>query len=267
MNIQLLLFLESLIISTLVYLYLHKKTRIRLKFLYIDNLIAALLSSLLLIVLLKVLNSDWHWSLYMLTPALVLGFAFALTMIRFWRTPNRKITANDNELVSPADGNVIYIKKIEQGEIPVSIKKGLEAKIEEITQTDVLQTPCWLIGVNMTPFDVHKNCAPLSGRIVLNKHIDGKFLSLKEPKAVLENERNTLVVENDKMTIGIVQTASKLVRRIDSYVNEGEDIKKGDWFGMIRFGSQVDLIIPAFCDVKVSLGEQIFAKTTIVATY
>ena len=68
------------------------------------------------------------------------------------------------------------------------------------------------------------------------------------------------------MTVGIVQTASKLVRRIDSYVNEGDAITRGTWFGMIRFGSQVDLIIPATCEVAVNLGDQIYAMKTVIAT-
>ena len=118
----------------------------------------------------------------------------------------------------------------------------------------------------MTPFDVHKNCSPIAGKIILNKHIPGKFLSLKEPKAIIENERNTLVIKNDHITIGIVQTASKLVRRIDSYVKQGDEIKRGEWFGMIRFGSQVDLIIPATCKVNVEIGQQIYAKSSIIAS-
>ncbi len=266
MNTLMIFLFESLILSTLTYLYLHKKTRISLKFLYLDNLMVVALTMLICYLLSKIIPVDYHWVLFLVIPALVLGIAFGLTMIRFWRTPNRKIKANASELISPADGNVLYIKKVEKGEVPVSIKKGLEAKLDEITQTDILETPCWLIGINMTPFDVHKNCSPIEGKIVLNKHISGKFLSLKEPKAIVENERNTLVVKNDDMTIGIVQTASKLVRRIDSYVKEGNAIEKGEWFGMIRFGSQVDLIIPASCKVNVEIGQQIYAKSTIIAS-
>jgi phosphatidylserine decarboxylase len=265
MNTLLIFLFESLAISTLTYLYLHKKTRISLKFLYIDNLVVVLFAFLSLLLISKLVPQDYHWLLFFIVPALVVGFAFSLTMIRFWRTPNRKIVATNNELISPADGNVLYIKKVEIGQVPVSIKKGLEAKLDEITQTDILEMPCWLIGINMTPFDVHKNCSPIEGKIILNKHISGKFLSLKEPKAIIENERNTLVVKNDKMTIGIVQTASKLVRRIDSYVKEGNHIEKGEWFGMIRFGSQVDLIIPISCEVNVEIGEQIYAKSTVIA--
>lgn len=257
----------SLLLSTMTYLYLHKKTRISLKFLYLDNLMVVLLSTTTCFLIVKIVPEQFNWIVYIMLPGFVLGYAFGLTMIRFWRTPNRKIIANKNELISPADGNILYIKKIEKGEVPVSIKKGLEAKLDEITQTDILEMPCWLIGINMTPFDVHKNCAPMDGKIVLNKHINGKFLSLKEPKAILENERNTLVIKNDKMTIGIVQTASKLVRRIDSYVTLNNDIAKGEWFGMIRFGSQVDLIIPEYCDIHVELGQQIYAQSTIIASH
>jgi phosphatidylserine decarboxylase len=118
----------------------------------------------------------------------------------------------------------------------------------------------------MTPFDVHKNCAPVSGRIVLNKHINGEFLSLKHPEAILRNERNTLVIQTENNEyFGIIQTASKLVRRIDSYVKENDQITQGKWFGMIRFGSQVDLIIPKQYLPNVKVGQQIFAATSIIA--
>ena len=267
MNLTLLFLIVTAVISTLTYLYLHKKTRIRLRFLYIDNVMVILLTLLVYLLIAGLISDSYKMLLLLASPILVLGFAFGLTMIRFWRTPNRKIKASENELISPADGNILYIKKIEKGEVPVSIKKGLEARLEEVTQTDILAGPCWLIGINMTPFDVHKNCTPIKGEIILNKHIEGKFLSLKEPKAILENERNTLVIKNEKMTVGVVQTASKLVRRIDSYVKEGQQVDRGHWFGMIRFGSQVDLIIPDYCTVNVKIGEQIFAKTTIIASF
>ena len=265
MNELIIFTLESAVISTMVYLYLHKKTRISLKYLYSDNIVAILLSIGLFLATRPVFPSEYHWIYYILSPGFVLGFAFMLTMIRFWRTPNRKITASTDEIISPADGNIIYITKVEAGEVPISEKKGLKATLHEVTQTDILQTPCWLIGINMTPFDVHKNCSPIDGKIVLNKHIPGKFLSLKDPMALAQNERNTLVVSNEEMTIGIVQTASRLVRRIDSYVREGEEITRGKWFGMIRFGSQVDVILPQSYKPAVELGQQVYAAKSIIA--
>jgi phosphatidylserine decarboxylase len=257
--------LESAVISTLVYLYLHKKTRISLQFLYSDNVIAILLSVVLFLASRLLVPHEYHWIYYILSPGFVLGFAFMLTMIRFWRTPNRKVTASDREIISPADGNIIYITKVEAGEVPIAEKRGLKASLHEVAQTDLLHTPCWLIGINMTPFDVHKNCSPIDGKIILNKHIPGQFLSLKDPMAIARNERNTLVVRNEELTLGIVQTASRLVRRIDSYVKEGEDINRGKWFGMIRFGSQVDVILPQSYQPAVELGQQVYAAKSILA--
>jgi len=154
---------------------------------------------------------------------------------------------------------------VEAGEIPVSIKGNTYSKLDELTKTNLLEGPCWLIGINMTPFDVHKNCAPIPGRVILNQHFDGKFLSLKLGKALKENERNTMVFDHQGTKVGIVQIASKLVRRIDTYVKEGESLQRGQWVGMIRFGSQVDVIIPRKYGVNVKVKDQIYAGETVIA--
>jgi len=265
MNTLTFFFIESATISILVYLYLHKKTKISLKYLYMDNIVAILLSVGLYLILVSFVSENHPWTFYIFSPFFVLGFAFMLTMLRFWRTPNRKIIASENEFISPADGNIIYISKVKSGETPFSTKKGIMVSLDEVTQTDLLKTPCWLIGINMTPFDVHKNCSPINGKVLLNKHIPGQFLSLKNPKATVVNERNTLVVQNDDLTIGVVQTASRLVRRIDSYVKEGDIVSRGQWFGMIRFGSQVDVILPQTFKPVTKVGQQVYAKKSILA--
>jgi phosphatidylserine decarboxylase len=253
-------FFYNFIISSLLYLYLQKKTRISKKYLYIDNLIVAFVSFLLIYFL---LNKTIFIIIF--APILVVGLSFCLTMIRFWRTPNRRVSASENQIISPADGNVIYIKRIEKGEIPISIKESSFTELSELVKTDLLNTPCWLIGINMTPFDVHKNCSPINGQITLNKHYKGRFLSLKDPMSLSENERNTYVIKNDKIQVGVVQIASKKVRRIDSYVSEGHEVFKGQWIGMIRFGSQVDVILPIECKVNVNLKQQVYARKTIIA--
>ncbi|MCB0616673.1 MAG: phosphatidylserine decarboxylase family protein, partial [Phaeodactylibacter sp.] len=259
------LLLESVVVSTLLYYYLHTKTRISLKFLFIDNIGVIVLSTVLAWLLTPVLAVGWQWILFLIIPALAVGIAFGFTMIRFWRTPKRRISAGPDEIVSPADGNVIYITRVEAGEVPVSIKGNRYSRLEELTKTDLLDKPCWLVGINMTPFDVHKNCAPIDGKVLLNQHFDGKFLSLKESAALTENERNTYVLANEEMKVGIVQIASRLVRRIDTYVRQGAELKKGEWLGMIRFGSQVDVILPADYEIMVQLKDQIYAGTTILA--
>lgn len=257
---------EAAIISTLLYYYLHTKTRISLKYLYQDNAVVIAATALVAWLLNSLIPESWNWVVFILVPGFVVGFAFALTMIRFWRTPTRKITAKANEIVCPADGNVIYITRVEAGEVPVSIKGKRISRLEELTKTDILDKPCWLVGINMTPFDVHKNCAPINGRIILNQHFNGSFLSLKDDNALTENERNTYVIANPDVKIGIVQIASRLVRRIDSYVKEGAQVKQGEWLGMIRFGSQVDVIILIEYKIHVKLKDQTYAGETILAS-
>ena len=161
---------------------------------------------------------------------------------------------------------MIYIKKIASGEVPVSVKNGRKATLIEITKTGILDYPCWLIGIEMTPFDVHRNGAPVDGEIILNHHIDGEFRSLKDSEALAHNERNTMVFRmEDGTKVGMVQTASRMVRRIVTYVKEGEMVRQCDWVGMIRFGSQVDMIIPANYKVCVELGQQVYVQETVIA--
>lgn len=268
----LLLFLLLLVSSTVMYYYLHLKTRMNLKFLYLDNLLVSAVSFVISYTVyyhsLSLIN-NFYLRVFIalgIGEIFVIAVGYAITMIRFWHTPTRKVTASENEIVSPADGNVIYIKKIEPGETPVSIKNGMINEIAELTKTDLLSSPCWLIGINMTPWDVHKNCSPIDGNIVLNKHTNGSFLSLKNFNAITQNERNTYVIKGNGYSVGVIQIASKGVRRIDSYVSADSTINKGSWLGMIRFGSQVDVILPYDCDIKIKLGQQIYAAKTIIAT-
>ena len=255
----------SLTVSTSLYLFLRRKTRIRTRYLYIDNPAVAMISALLVFVLQRLLVAD-HWVLTgLLLICSILFLAFVFTMIRFWRVPRRRVTAVAGQIISPADGRVIYIKNLTAGEIPESVKRTVPSRLEELTKTPLLNDGGWHIGINMTPFDVHKNCAPVTGKIILNRHFSGKFLSLKDPAAQSENERNTYVLVNDEVRVGVVQIASTLVRRIDSYVKEGDTVRQGDWIGMIRFGSQVDVIIPGNYRVMVDIGTQVHAAETIIA--
>lgn len=233
----------------------------RWKIFLIDNSLVILISILVLLVL----RIDKLIFLFPIEGALVVLTGFMITMWRFWRTPKREVVASGNEIVSPADGRVIYINKIMEDDDFISIKKGRISDLSEITQTEMIKKPCWQIGINMTPFDVHKNCSPIKGNIVLTKHIPGIFHSLKAYLSMTENERHTFIVENDTISVGVVLIASKRVKRIDSYVEEKQHVEKGDWIGMIRFGSQVDVFLPIECDLKVNLGDQIFAKKTIIA--
>jgi phosphatidylserine decarboxylase len=259
-------FLISAFCSTTLYYYLHIKTRISLKYIYLDNVVVIILGTAISFYSKSVLFRGFQPISYALIPFLITGLAFVFTMIRFWRTPKRRIVASQDEIVSPADGNVIYITLVETGSVPVIIKGSTYSRLNELTKTDLLDQPCYLVGINMTPFDVHKNCAPIDGEIMLNQHFDGSFLSLKDKAALTDNERNTYVIQGKTQKVGVVQIASKLVKRIDTYVKTGDQVKRGDWLGMIRFGSQVDVIIPNNYTINVRVKDQVYAGESILAT-
>lgn len=249
----------TVFVSTVWFLLLHKKTRISLSHLYKDNLIVIALSlTALFLSRLPMLMA------LALSTVCVFGFLGLLFVIRFYRYPLRRRILDDTSVVSPDDGNVIYIKKIESGQIPMSVKNGVSASLDEFSGIE-LTCPCWIIGINMTPFDVHRNSCPISGKIIMSHHIDGVFKSLKDPDAYGVNERNSTVFDNGKFKVGVVQTASRLVRRIVSYRQQGDVVNQGDWFGMIKFGSQVDVIIPCSSEIKVYVGEQVYTRKTILA--
>lgn len=255
----------SLLFSTVLYIYLVRKTRIRKRFLATDNVAVALVTAVTVYLIFRAGFPGGVLFMMAATAVLVTLLAFLLTMARFWRTPVRKTATGEAFVVSPADGRVIYINRVEKGEIPVARKGSVSSPLGELAKTGLLDGAGWHIGINMTPFDVHKNCAPVSGRLVLNKHTDGKFLSLKDGQAITDNERNTYVIETGNGIFGVVQIASRLVRRIDSYVSEGTLVEKGQWIGMIRFGSQVDLILPRNHRILAAVGEQVYAATTVIA--
>ncbi len=193
----------------------------------------------------------------------------SLLLWRFYRDPERVPPEDENAILSPADGKVIYVKKIEEGEIPFSDKKGKKFSLNDFIQAGVLPQGGYLIGIAMNFLDVHVNRAPISGRISLLKYIKGTFLSLKKEEAVVQNERNLIIIDNEHFKLGIVQIASRLVRKIVPYIQEGQEIQKGTRIGAIRFGSQVDLILSDLPSIHINVnpGEKVKAGITIIARY
>lgn len=199
---------------------------------------------------------------------LSLALAISLLLWRFFRDPERRVPEAEGVIVSPADGTVIYVKPIRQGQIPFAEKQGRTCSLVEFVQADVLPQGGFLVGIAMNYLDVHVNRAPIAGRIRLLHHIKGVFLSLKRREAVLENERILTVIDNGRFQIGVVQIASRLVRKIVPYVKEGADLQQGDRLGCIRFGSQVDVVLPHLPNLRVTVtpGMKIKAGTSILAT-
>jgi phosphatidylserine decarboxylase len=212
-----------------------------------------------------------HLSFYQIIVAEILligAISSSLLLWRFYRDPERVPPEDENVILSPADGEIIYVKRIEKGEIPFSEKKGRTFSLNDFIQADVLPEGGHLIGIAMNYLDVHVNRAPISGRISLLKHIKGSFLSLKKKEAVIQNERNLLVIDNEHFKLGIVQIASRLVRKIVPYVREGQEVQGGTRIGAIRFGSQVDLILSDLPSIHINVvpGEKVKAGLSIIAT-
>lgn len=264
--VKILLLIEIIAVSTGLYVFVHRKTHISLNYLYKDNVVNMVLVTGVVYLCLRFANP---WIIAICLPLITGLSAVLLFVLRFYRKPFWRVgakNAQQNQIISSADGRVIYIKQIASGEIPVSVKNGRKATLTEIMQTGILDYPCWLIGIEMTPFDVHRNGAPIDGKVILNKHVEGEFRSLKDEEALAHNERNTMVFERvDGKKVGIVQTASRMVRRIVTYVKEGEFVRKGDWVGMIKFGSQVDMIIPVSSKICVEVGQQVYVQETVIA--
>ncbi|MBN1294592.1 MAG: phosphatidylserine decarboxylase family protein [Candidatus Latescibacteria bacterium] len=187
----------------------------------------------------------------------------------FYRDPERSTAKDRNVIISPADGKVIYVKRVESGRIPLSVKGNDRISLEELSGTPLLSQGNHVIGICMNYLDVHVNRSPVNGIIRKLVHIQGTFLSLRHPESVVKNERQTILIEGDKIQIGVVQIASRLVRRIISYVNEGDTVISGQRIGAIRFGSQVDVIIPSTpsCNIKVKVDDVVRAGITILADF
>ena len=221
---------------------------------------------------------------FLLIAALAAAYAF-WRYVWFWRNPPR-VTPPGEAVVSAADGTVVYVRKVEPGEDVISIKRGLAAKLTDIVREDIA-APKLLVGVFMSPFDVHFNRAPISGEIEFVRHHSGRGANLymgpmhwrilrrREPYYegsvhIVQNERTVTKINGRKNGAGlacyVVQIAAKTVAGIDSYVKPGEAVEKGAIFGMIRIGSQVDLVLPwrEGMNIRVRPGDRVRAGETVI---
>ena len=198
-----------------------------------------------------------------------LSLLVALTMLlyQFWRDPERFPPKKEGVIVSPADGEVIYIKSIPGGSTPIATKNGTDYSLQELAGSGLLDGKLTIIGIEMNFLNVHVNRCPIEGAVKMIKHIPGKFISLRDKTAPFLNTRCTTIIANDELMVGTVQIASRLVRKVDNYLSLGQPVNTGERLGMIRFGSQVAVIIPNKNEVMIDtfIGQHVFAGTTILA--
>jgi phosphatidylserine decarboxylase len=193
--------------------------------------------------------------------------AVSLLAYRFYRDPEREPPAGDHLVVSPADGQIVYVRRSQNGRLPVSTKHGRDMPIEELTRTNVLDSEAVIVGIGMSLLDVHVNRAPVAGTVRLHRHFAGSFGSLRRPEMVFANERATTVIDGHRTQIAVVQIASRLVRQIVTHVHEGQAVEAGQRIGVIRFGSQVDVVLRSHPDVHILVKprDRVQAGTSVIA--
>ena len=183
-------------------------------------------------------------SLVLAFPAAV-SFLLTLFVLYFFRNPERQIPSDSQAVVSPADGTVV---------------------VAALVPETPLGPPALKISIFMSGFNVHVNRVPFDGRVVDAFYHKGKFFDARDGRASCENERNGLVLENSAgARIAFVQIAGLVARRIICYPQVGDLLKRGERYGLIRFGSRLDVYLPVDVEPLVKLGDQAVAGETVLA--
>jgi len=171
-------------------------------------------------------------------PALVLFVLLAGFMAYFFRDPERTIPTEADIIVSAADGRVTRVEENERGK---------------------------LVSVFLSPVDVHINRAPIAGKITGIDYILGKKNPATSNQASLVNERNSLTIEGEKMTVVCTQIAGIVARRIVCWSKTGDNLELGQKFGLIKFSSRTDLLMPENVEILVKIGDRVVGGETIIA--
>jgi phosphatidylserine decarboxylase len=163
----------------------------------------------------------------------------------FFRDPDRAVLADPHAVVAAADGTVTDITEVEEAE--------------------VLKTKLCRVGIFLSIFDVHTNRAPIGGRVVYREHRQGLCLDARRPDCSEKNEAMIWAFENSRATIVVRQLTGAIARRIVAWSDMGDELKKGDRFGMIRFGSRTEVYLPLNANVLVKVGDHVAGGATIIA--
>lgn len=175
----------------------------------------------------------FHW--WIVATVFILVAAF---MAFFFRDPERAIPDDENIVVAAADGRVTRIDNNEDGK---------------------------LVSVFLSPLDVHINRSPIAGRITKVEYTEGRKSPATSDNASLVNERNSLTIEGEKMTVVCTQIAGIMARRIVCWNKPGDELEIGQRFGLIKFGSRTDVLMPNSVNILVGIGDRVVGGETIIA--
>lgn len=263
-------FISSFCVAFFILIPLSLKWEIELKYAFLGVAVFGGISGFVLSIIVS--KNNLSLPLTILIEAAVVIFLTSITIFfSFQRDPERAAPAKGrNIIVSPADGKIVYIRKVKNGEVPLSEKKGKRIKLEEFLKLDYLKSgEAYQVGIVMNFLDVHVTRAPVAGFIKCVMPIPGKFLSLKKEESILKNERLTTLIQNERMEVAVVHIASRLVRRIVPFIRESQKVNLGERIGIIKFGSQVDILIPVIEELKTAVrpGDRVIAGVSIIAEY
>lgn len=189
--------------------------------------------------------ASWRYESTPLMVPAVISFVLSLFVLYFFRNPQRTAPTDNTTVIAPADGKVIVV--------------------EQVAETP-LGCPALKISIFMSVFNVHVNRVPFDGKVVDTFHHSGKFFDARDGRSSCENERNGIVLEIAGGTrIAFVQIAGLIARRIISYPLIGDLLVRGERYGLIRFGSRVDMYLPPEVEPMVKLGDSTIAGETILA--
>ena len=161
----------------------------------------------------------------------------------FFRDPERSIPEDPNAIVSPGDGKIVEI----------------------ISEKDPLLDKAYTrVSIFLNVFNVHVNRVPISGKIQATRYNPGKFFNAASHKASLDNEQSAILLNNGHVTILVKQIAGLIARRIVCWAKEGDEYQRGQRFGLIRFGSRVDIFLPEGTDIKVAIGDIVNGGSSII---
>jgi phosphatidylserine decarboxylase len=183
-------------------------------------------------------------ALFSLWLSLLFVLLFLFT-VAFFRDPERTVPPDPNLIVAAADGTVM--------------------DIVECDENQVLKTKTRRVGIFLSIFDVHTNRAPIDGRVIYRQHQQGLCLDARRSDCSEKNESVTWAFENPRVTIVVRQITGAIARRIVAWAQVGDELKKGDRFGMIRFGSRTELYLPLDVEVLVKTGDHVSGGSTIIA--
>jgi len=175
--------------------------------------------------------------------------AATVAVASFFRDPEREVPEGENRVVSPADGRVVAV--------------DAEARADSVPGETFQR-----VAIFMSPANVHVNRIPVSGEVVSVKHTPGRFLAAYDERSSLENERNEVAMRDERgRPLVFVQVAGLLARRIICYLRPGQRVERGARFGLIMFGSRVDVYLPRSARVRVAIGDRVRAGSAILAEY